>query len=375
MLNLFDHIDPLETLNRKVSLSDKLDNLRITLLDHFPFIDRIAVTVYDPDTDMLKTLAFSSSDSSPLMHYQAKLQEAHSLVEILQKKRPRVVNDLSLFDSGSHDYTQRLAEYGYGASYTQPIFHEDQFYGFVFYNSFQKQVFQERVLGELDMCSHLIMLLVVNEWAHIRTLAATVRSALNITHQRDPETGSHITRMAHYARIIAVELAQEMDFNDQFIENIFLFSPLHDVGKIGIPDHILLKPGKLTEAEFEIMKTHANKGRKIIDDLLANYNLGQIQHIRMLRNIVEFHHEAMNGSGYPLGLKSGAIPIEARIVAVADVFDAITSPRAYKRSWSNDEAFLMLQRLAGIKLDSQCVEALVKNHQSVEEIQRHFKEE
>ena len=123
------------------------------------------------------------------------------------------------------------------------------------------------------------------------------------------------------------------------------------------------------------MKTHASRGRKIIDDLLDNYNLGEIQHIKMLRNIVELHHEAMNGSGYSLGLRSEEIPIEARIAAVADVFDAITSPRTYKKSWRNDEAFDMLQKLAGIKFDRRCVEALVKNRQGVEEIQRLFTEE
>ncbi|MGR9051444.1 MAG: HD-GYP domain-containing protein [Gammaproteobacteria bacterium] len=374
MSNLFGHIDQLEALNKKASLSNKLDSLRNTLLDHFPFIDRIAVAIYEPETDLLKTFAYSSSDASPLVHYQAKLNEAHSLMEILQKKRPRLVNDLSLFAGGRHDYTQRLSEHGYGSSYTHPILYEDQFYGFVFYNSFQKNVFEESVLPELDICSHLIMLLVVNEWSHIRTLTATVRSALSLTHQRDPETGGHISRMSHFARVIASELAESMHFNDQFVENIFLFSPLHDVGKIGIPDHILLKPGKLTDDEFEIMKTHTQKGREIIDDLLNNYNLDRFQHIEMIRNIAAYHHEALDGSGYPEGLASDAIPIEARIVAVADIFDALTSDRPYKKAWPNDEAFELLEKLAGIKLDKRCVDALLKNRPVIEEIQRLFKE-
>ncbi|MGR9114693.1 MAG: HD-GYP domain-containing protein [Gammaproteobacteria bacterium] len=375
MLNLFSHSDPLAALNKKLSLSDKLDYLRKTLLDHFPFIDRIAVAIYDPDTDMLKTLAYSSSDASPLVHYQSKLHEANSLLEILHKKRPRVVNDLSLFAEGKHDYTQRLAEHGYGSSYTHPILYEDQFYGFVFYNSLRTEVFEERVLVELDICSHLIMLLVVTELAHLRTLAATVRSALSITHQRDPETGDHIARMSHYSRIIAVELADRLGFDDQFIENIFLFSPLHDVGKIGIPDQILLKPGSLSEEEFEVMKTHAIKGREIIDDLLENFNLSQFQNIEMIQNIAQYHHEAVDGTGYPCGLASDDIPIEARIVAVADVFDALTSQRPYKKAWNNDDAFDLLRKLAGIKLDQQCVEALVKNRENVEQIQQLFKQE
>ncbi len=375
MVNLFSHVDQLEALNKKLSLSEKLDNLRVTLLNHFPFIDRIAVAVFDPETDLLKTLAYSSKDGSPLVHYQAKLSAADSLQEIVKKKSPRVVNDLALFEHGEHDYTRRLSEFGYGSSYTHPIFYEDQFYGFVFYNSYQKHVFEEAVLGELDICSHLIMLLVVNEWSHIRTLTATVRSALSMTRQRDPETGGHIARMSHYARIIAMELADSHGFSDQFIENIFLFSPLHDVGKIAISDHILLKPGKLTENEFDVMKTHASKGREIIDDLLDNYNLGQFRDIDMIRNIVEYHHESIDGSGYPKGLTLDEIPIEARIVSVADIFDALTSERPYKKVWTNNEAFSMLIRLAGIKLDPECVNALVKNRDSIEKIQRWFADE
>ncbi|MGR9100653.1 MAG: HD domain-containing protein, partial [Gammaproteobacteria bacterium] len=290
MANLFEHKDQLEALNKKSTLSEKLDHIRGSLLNHYPFIDRIAIAVYDSDTDTLKTLAYSSNEQSPLVHYQAKLKDAASLTEILQEGKPRVVNDLSIFANGKREYTQILAEHGFGSSYTQPIIHEERFYGFIFYNSFHKNVFSDRVLNELDLCSHLIMLLVVNEWSNINTLAATIRSALHMTHFRDPETGGHIARMSHYSRLIANELADRYGFDDQYIEHIFLFSPLHDLGKIGIPDKILLKPGKLTPEEYEIMKSHAKKGREMIDDLLQNYNLTRFQYIDMLRNIAEFHH-------------------------------------------------------------------------------------
>lgn len=225
------------------------------------------------------------------------------------------------------------------------------------------------------MCSHLIMLLVVNEWSNINTLTPTVRSALHMTHYRDPETGGHISRMSHFSHLIATELADKYGFNDQFIEHILLFSPLHDLGKIGIPDQILLKPGKLTNEEYEIMKTHSKKGREMIDNLLNNYNLNRFQYIDILRNIAEHHHEAYDGSGYPSGLEAEDIPIEARIVAVADVFDALTSKRPYKEAWSNDKAFSMLKQLSGTQLDSECVEALILNRPEVEQIQQTFQED
>jgi HD-GYP domain-containing protein (c-di-GMP phosphodiesterase class II) len=151
-----------------------------------------------------------------------------------------------------------------------------------------------------------------------------------------------------------------------------MFSPLHDIGKIGIPDEILLKPGPLNDNERGIMNTHARKGREMIDDLVRNFGLDGFQHINVLRNIAEFHHEAVNGSGYPDGRLKDAIPLEARIVAVADIFDALTSKRPYKEAWSNERAIEMLEELAGEQLDKDCVAALLENMQKVELIQQRF---
>jgi HD-GYP domain-containing protein (c-di-GMP phosphodiesterase class II) len=215
---------------------------------------------------------------------------------------------------------------------------------------------------------------VIGELASMRTLVAAIATTAHITHLRDPETGSHLDRMSRYARLIARALAPHHQLDDEYIEHVFMFSPLHDIGKIGIPDHILLKRGALTAQETDVMHSHARKGREIIDDLLANFGLDGIQHVNILRNIAEHHHEAINGQGYPQGLKGDAIPLEARIVAVADVFDALTSRRPYKDAWTNDEAFAMLERLAGEKLDADCVRALLENRAEVEHTQSLFRE-
>ncbi len=370
---MFEHEDPLSPLGDRLELADKLAHIHATLRERFRFLDRIACAVYDPKTDLLKTLLASSADGS-LSHYQARLSEARSLMEIIESGRPRVVNDLSVFPA-ARAHSRRIAELGYRASYTMPMYARGEFFGFVFFNSLRDGVFNEAVLRQLDPFGHLVSLMVIHELSSMRTLLASVKTARDLMHARDSETGSHLDRMSRYARLIASGLAEKHALSDEQIEHIFAFAPLHDVGKIGVPDGILLKAGRLDAAEYEAMKGHARRGREIIDAMLGNFDLGRLPYIDILRNIAELHHEAWDGSGYPHGRQGDAIPLEARIVAVADVFDALTSRRPYKEAWSNDAAFALLMQLRGAKLDPDCVDALVAGRAEVEEIQRLFRED
>lgn len=372
---MFEHKDTLEALNQNLPIGEKLGNIHRAMKSQFDFVDRIAVAIYDAKTDLLKTFIHSSGGETPLAQYQSLLAESSSLQEIIQHGRPRIVNDLGIFNQGEHLHTKRIAEKGYSSSYTLPMFSNNDFFGFIFFNSFEKDVFSDASLHYFDIIAHLISLLVINEQTSVRTLLATVKMAHDMTHHRDMETGAHIDRMSRYARIIARHLAPGYKLDDEFVESVFLFSPLHDIGKISIADNILKKRGKLSDDEFKIMQTHASKGREIIDTMLEDQGLHSFENIHILRNIAEHHHEAVNGSGYPKGLKDQEIPLEARIVAVADVFDALTSKRPYKEAWTNDEAYAMLQRLAGEKLDKDCVAALIANIEEVETIQREFQED
>jgi len=366
--------DTLESLNHNLPLREKLLKTHHAMQVHMPFIQRIAVAVYDPKTSLLKTYLHSSGDDNPLPNYQAQLSDAPSLQAILEQGRPRVINNMLTFEQGAHEHTRRIGRQGYAASYTMPMFSNGVFFGFIFFNSSEADVFSDFVLGQLDVFGHLISLMVVNEIVSMRTLVAAVATTSHLTDPRDPETGSHLDRMSRYARLIAKALAPRHQLDDEYIERIFMFSPLHDIGKIGIPDYVLLKPGSLDADETEVMHGHAAKGREIIDDLLKNFGLDAIQHVDILRNIAEYHHEQIDGGGYPAGLQGDAIPLEARIVAVADVFDDLTSRRPYKDAWTNDEAFAMLERLAGAKLDAECVRAMIAQRAQVEEIQAQFKE-
>jgi putative two-component system response regulator len=167
---------------------------------------------------------------------------------------------------------------------------------------------------------------------------------------RDPETGAHLLRMAGYARLTATNLGLSAEEQDD-IDNA---APLHDIGKIGIPDYILLKPGRLDDAEMQIMRTHPLIGAEILKD-------GNSKLMRNAAIIALSHHEKFDGSGYPYGLKGEDIPLYGRIVAVADVFDALTSSRPYKAAWSIERATDWLRQNAGGHFDPACVEALLKD--------------
>lgn len=371
---MFTHNDNLTLLTQEAPLKEKLISAHQAIKNKFPFVARIAVTVYDPETRVLKTFLHSSGDDNPLAHYQSLLDEAHSLKEILKKGKPRVVNNLVTFEDSRKKHAKRIGRQGYAASYTMPMFDQGNFFGFLFFNSYEADVFSESTLNDLDVYGHLISLMIASDINIVKMINAAVKTTGNIVHARDPETGSHLDRMSRYSRVIAAELAEKYHLDDEYIEHVFMFSPLHDIGKVAIPDNILLKPGKLTKEEQEIMRTHTKKGRDMIDDLVKNFDLNTSNNIAILMNIAEFHHEAVNGSGYPSGKKQDEIPLEARIVAVADVFDALTSKRPYKKAWSNEDAIDLLLKSAGETLDKDCVNALIKNRKSIELIQQQFKE-
>ncbi len=180
---------------------------------------------------------------------------------------------------------------------------------------------------------------------------------------RDPETGAHILRMAHYSHLIGKGMGLSEDEQELLLEA----APLHDIGKVGIPDGILLKPGKLTEAEFEIMRGHARIGYEVLKGSASKV-------LQSGSEIAYSHHEKFDGSGYPRGLNGEDIPLFSRIVAVADVFDALTSERPYKKMWPLERAADLIRSQSGMHFDPRCVEVFFASWDEVLKIRETFQD-
>lgn len=193
-----------------------------------------------------------------------------------------------------------------------------------------------------------------------RTRDVTILSMATLAETRDNETGAHILRTQRYVRILAEHLKDHPEFADEFTDDnitlMFKSAPLHDVGKVGIPDAILLKPGNLTDEEFTTMKTHAQLGADAL--AVAERELGGNSFLRYAREIAATHHEKWDGSGYPNGLAGDAIPAAGRLMAVADVYDALISKRVYKPAFSHDKAMGIIREGAGQHFDPKVIEAL-----------------
>jgi putative two-component system response regulator len=206
----------------------------------------------------------------------------------------------------------------------------------------------------------------------------TVLAMSSMAETRDNETGNHILRTQRYVKRMALQLQDHPRFravlNSAYIDLLFKSAPLHDIGKVGIPDHILLKPGPLTAAEFEIMKTHTTIGYNSI--ARAEQTLGvQVDFLVLAKEIALSHQEKWDGSGYPEALAGDAIPVSARLMAVADVYDALISKRVYKAAMSHEQALAIMAKGRGAHFDPDILDAFLQCHEDFRAIARQYSDE
>jgi len=208
----------------------------------------------------------------------------------------------------------------------------------------------------------------------LETRDVAIFALAKLAESRDSDTGAHLERVQHYCRALSQWLAAQEKYADiidpEYIRLIFQTSPLHDIGKVGIPDAILLKPGRLDPAEFAIMKTHTTIAANTLDAALRKFP--GVAFLKMAKDIAESHHEKIDGTGYPHGLKGEDIPLCGRIMAVADVYDALVSKRVYKDALTHDAAKTVIEEGYGKHFDSDVVDAFVAVGDKFLEIQKRF---
>jgi response regulator RpfG family c-di-GMP phosphodiesterase/HAMP domain-containing protein len=208
-------------------------------------------------------------------------------------------------------------------------------------------------------------------------VSSAIEGLAKLAESRDPETGDHLVRMAHYSAIIAEELSRSGPYVEQispaYVRDIFHFAPMHDIGKVGIRDDVLLKPGMLDAAERNEIERHPTIGGEVLRRCEAQMEAQGHQIFQTAIEIAECHHEKFNGSGYPNGLKQQAIPLSARIVAVADVFDALTSKRPYKEAWSIDKALSHMREQSHQHFDPAIIDAMERTLPRMLEIYNQYK--
>jgi PAS domain S-box-containing protein len=201
-----------------------------------------------------------------------------------------------------------------------------------------------------------------------------ILSLAKLAEYRDPETFAHLERMRRYSRILTRHLANNPKFSDviddDYVEAVYASSPLHDVGKVGIPDSVLLKPGKLTREEWQVMQLHTRIGGEILG--VAGSSLSQKTWLTMANTIALQHHEKVDGSGYPNGLSGDSIDLAARIVALADAYDAITSKRVYKEAFDHVEARQRVLESSGTHFDTDIVQAFLETEEEFLEVRSRY---
>lgn len=354
------------------SIDSELTLLHQQLRKSWPALRRIAVALHDPQTGMLHAFAQSGEEPGFLHTYSTPLKAATSLLALSETGESRIIADLTALKNADTAHSRAIVRSGYKSSFTLPLYLHGQLLGFVFYDASQTDYFSTKLQKELTEYTHLIESMVISEILPLQMIVGIIRAAEKMTSFKNEETGKHSVRTAYYIELIASQMADQYALSDEEIKYMWLFTPLHDIGKIGVPDDILTKPARLDAHEYAVIQQHVDEGLKIAESLIPKSVFQRPEHADILRAVIGTHHERWNGSGYPRAIKGTDIPIIGRMTAVADVYDALTSRRSYKQGFGAEDAFAFLEDHRALLFDPDCVNAFIGQKEKVLEIQQKF---
>lgn len=375
MFHKFNDLKSLiENINNNDSFIETLDFINKTFSSLIPY-NYIGIVLFDDEKKTLRA-SYGVSDGTVeglpenMVGKYWPISDT-SLGKLLHNGKPRIINDLEKYHSirSLKSYNKIILDAGVKASITLPLTLSGKPIGIIFFSSTSKDVYRKEHINVLETLANSIAISFHQNIYIEGVVYSSILALAKLAEARDGDTGEHLERMRLYSRLIAEALHEDPMYEDkvtlEYVEQIERFSPLHDIGKVGIRDEILLKPGKLTKDEFSEMKQHAIFGAEVLRSAEGNIAKHGKSLFRMGIKIAQNHHEKWDGSGYPEGKRGEEIPLCARIVAVADVFDALTSKRPYKEEFSLEKAFSIIEEGSGKHFDPKVVDAFMKRKDDI----------
>lgn len=370
--------DVKEVLLKVYTLEDAVDHL-FSLLKERMGVDRVGLAFVDYSREMIV------AEYGVLVDQNIKLGPGFevpfvrtSLFDLIESKKPVINNDLEneFIKRPKSSSLYLLSLEGVKSNLILPLTMGNAVFGFLFLSSRQKNFFD---LNHLHLAEKIVYEIkgLLNRTYFTKVIFNKITTGFSeLVDKKDNETGQHINRMVNYSTLLAQKLVEknhpDYPINDKIVLEIERNAAVHDIGKVGIPDSILKKPGKLTDEEWEIMRTHPIIGGDIFKSMREGLKAFDPELYKVSEEITRFHHEKWNGEGYPNGLKGFEIPLVARIVSVADVFDAISNKRVYKDAFDFEESFKMLEEMKGKNLDPFLVDLFIENSDEVLKIYQKY---
>ncbi|PKM51224.1 MAG: hypothetical protein CVV02_07655 [Firmicutes bacterium HGW-Firmicutes-7] len=367
-----------ELLNKRVSVEETMEHLYTTFKDYIPY-DRICIALLDNEGNVYSQDV--QSDYKPILKkgFSISLRDT-TLKEIISTKQHRVINNYVEYmkENPSSQSTKLILEEDIRASIACPLITNDLCFGILIFSSKTINIFNDEHVYFTNMISNNMAITIEKNLLVDDLILTSITGFARLVEAKDSDTALHLDRMQNYSRIIALELqkteAYSKVINNSFVDDIMRFSPLHDIGKVGIADGILLKPAKLTPEEFEVMKKHTIIGSEVLKKASNNLLRNGKNFFDIGIEIALSHHEKYNGQGYPYGIAGEDIPLSARIVMVADVFDALTSKRVYKNAIAVEDAIQIIIDESGKSFDPNVVQALLDSKPSILEVYKQHQE-
>lgn len=380
LIQLSQEIDYSYTLTNLIgegTLEGSIPTIYSFVTAHIP-CDRLALAFLDSYGNVTAETAFSVLEDVYLEPGFVEALERTSLINLTDSEEPRIINDLEEHYRNVHQSksTALILKEGIKSSITVPLFVAGRCVGFLFFSSREKNIYTEAHRYDAKRFSLALTQTLYYHYLIQQIIAESSGAFVSLTEKKDNETSLHLVRMAKYSYILAKTLAPKNPLiTPKFLREILWFAQLHDIGKIGIPDTILLKPGKLDEDEWEIMKTHVDIGEEIMRKMDKNLRLhGGLDVLSTAIDIITGHHEKFDGSGYPRSLSGEEIPVAGRIIALTDVFDALTSKRPYKEAFSVEKALSIMREGVGSHFDPTIFASFEESLDAILEVYENYKE-